>query len=79
MLSKFVREYRPILFAFLMSCSTALLVSGIVIYLQPASTTRFIARWFSAFILAWPIVFVAILVLAPLINQMLDRWLHHDN
>jgi len=70
---KLANRYRPVLFALIMSCSTALIVSGIIMYLQQDSKNSFVLKWFGAFIVAWPIVFVAILVIAPLVNKALDR------
>jgi len=70
---KLANRYRPIVFALMMSCSTALIVSGIIMYLQQDSKNSFVLKWFGAFIIAWPIVFVAILVIAPLVNKALDR------
>jgi len=55
-----------------MSLSTALIVSGTIIYLHSGSNYHFMAKWFTAFISAWPIAFAAILVIAPVVNKLLD-------
>ena len=60
------------LFALIMSCNTALIVSGIIIYLHSASKEHFIRQWLGAFITAWPIVFIAILLIAPMVNKLLN-------
>lgn len=70
--SKVPFRYRAILFALVMSSSTSLIVSGLVIYLHARPDTQFVLKWLSGFVTAWPIVFVAILVIAPLVNQLLD-------
>ncbi|WP_227871301.1 DUF2798 domain-containing protein [Novimethylophilus kurashikiensis] len=57
-----------------MSCCTALLVSGVIIYLHAESITIFLHAWVKGFITAWPIVFIAILTIAPLVNRFLDRF-----
>lgn len=67
-------RFRTIMFAAIMSCSTALIVSGIIIYLHSESREHFIAQWLGAFISAWPIVFVAILLIAPIVNKLLDQF-----
>jgi len=72
MANKIAYRYRAILFALVMSANTALIVSGIIIYLHSASHTRFMMKWLTAFITAWPIVFVAILIIAPLVNRLLN-------
>jgi hypothetical protein len=65
-------RYRNVLFALVMSGSSALIVSGIIIYLHIAPQASFIKAWMSAFAMAWPVVFLAILVVAPLVNRVLD-------
>lgn len=66
-------RYRTIAFAAVMSLSTSMIVSGILISLHPRPGKLFIDVWPSAFLTAWPVVFVAILVIAPLVNRLLDR------
>ena len=65
-------RYRGVLFALIMSCSTAFIVSGIIIYLRSESHVQFIRPWLSAFVTAWPIVFIAILTIAPAVNKLLN-------
>ena len=72
MLNKISYRYRPILFASVMSCNTALIVSGIIMYLHTESKVHFVKQWLGAFITAWPIVFIAILIIAPAVNKLLN-------
>jgi hypothetical protein len=72
MANKIAYRYRVFLFALIMSANTALIVTGIIIYLHSAPYTRFMMKWLTAFITAWPIVFVAILIIAPLVNRLLN-------
>lgn len=72
MTNKIAYRYRAMLFALIMSASTALIVSGIIIYLHSAPHTRLMRQWFTAFVTAWPIVFIAILIIAPLVNRLLN-------
>jgi Protein of unknown function (DUF2798) len=76
--NKISSRYRTILFALIMSCNTALIVSGIIIYLHSTPNASFIKQWFSAFITAWPIVFIAILVIAPAVNKFLNLFVEDD-
>lgn len=71
MTNRIPSRYRGVLFALIMSCSTALIVSAIIIYLHGASQA-FIKVWLTAFATAWPIVFVAILLIAPQVNRLLN-------
>ncbi len=72
MANKIAYRYRVFLFALVMSANTALIVSGIIIYLHSAPHTRWMMKWLTAFVTAWPIVFVAILIIAPLVNRFLN-------
>ncbi len=72
MANKIAYRYRTVLFALFMSASTALIVSGTIIFLRIQPHTGFIRVWLEAFITAWPIVFVAILIIAPLVNKLLN-------
>lgn len=72
MTNKLAYRYRTALFGLVMSCNTTLIVSGIIMYLHSESHTHFIALWFGAFFTAWPIVFIAILLIAPQVNKLLS-------
>jgi len=72
MSNKIAYRYRTLLFAFIMSASTAMIVSGIIIFMHSKPHAPFFTQWFAAFITAWPIVFVAILIIAPLVNKLLN-------
>lgn len=70
-------RYRALLFALLMSGCTSLMVSGTIIYLRTQSHSteshsQFAQVWLSSFLIAWPIVFAAILIIAPLINKLIN-------
>lgn len=75
---KIAGRYRMVIFAIIMSGSTACIVSGIIISLQMPLTSQFLTQWLTAFLTAWPIVFIAILVIAPLINKLLDLWVEKN-
>jgi hypothetical protein len=72
MIRRISYRYRNILFALIMSCTTSMIVSALIIYLHGPSQNGFMKIWLSALATAWPIVFVAILVIAPLVNKLLD-------
>ena len=74
---KIAYRYRTALFALMMSASTALIVSGIIIFLRIQPQTDFIKVWLGAFVTAWPIVFVAILIIAPLVNRLLNLFVEN--
>ncbi|PPC83300.1 MAG: hypothetical protein CTY38_04585 [Methylotenera sp.] len=65
-------RFRVYFFALIMSFFTSTIVSAIVISFRTRSMELFLQIWPSSFAMAWPIVFVAILVIAPLVNKLLD-------
>jgi hypothetical protein len=78
MMNKMPLKYRKPLFALVMSASTGLIVSGVIISLHGVVGAAFIQAWLHAFLTAWPIVFVAILVIAPRVDRLLDVFVNGD-
>jgi hypothetical protein len=72
MATKVLNRNRGVLFALIMSCCTAFIVSGVIIFLHSESLADFIHSWAKGFITAWPIVFIAILTIALWVNKLLD-------
>ena len=72
MTSKIPYKYRKPLFALVMSASTGLIVSAVILSLHGMAGPAFLKAWLHAFLTAWPIVFVAILVIAPRVDRLLD-------
>jgi hypothetical protein len=65
---KFPSKYRNYLFALIMSSVTGFIVSGIISLLHHAT----IFEWLKAFLIAWPMVFLSIVTIAPRISQFID-------
>jgi Protein of unknown function (DUF2798) len=78
MKTKIANRYRNMVFALIMSATTALIVSGILIYMRSESHANFILQWSGAFITTWPIVFVVILVIAPAVNKFLNLFVEEN-
>lgn len=72
MARKVAYRYRSTLFALVMSGCTALIVSGIIMSMRLPWDSRFVPVWLHAYFTAWPVVFVAIIVIAPRVNRLLD-------
>jgi len=66
-------RYRALIFAMVMSCSTSIIVSAMIIGLHTQNYEKFITIWPTSFFISWPIVFLAILIIAPIVNKLLDR------
>jgi len=69
MTPKLSQKYRNILFALMMSLSTGLIVSGVISLIHHTT----VYEWLSAFGIAWPIVFLSIIAIAPRISQFVDE------
>lgn len=65
---KFPQKYRDALFALLMSFTTGFIVSGIISLIHHAT----VAAWLKAFVIAWPLVFLSIITIAPRVSQFVD-------
>lgn len=68
------------IFPALLSGVMAFLMTSVVTYLNVGAPPDFVARWLWAFIIAWPLAYVAALIAAPLarygtarILSLLDR------
>lgn len=72
MAKKIPFRYRVYYFALVMSFFTSMIVSAIVISLRSNTITKFMQIWPSSFAIAWPIVFITILIIAPLVNKLLN-------
>lgn len=71
------KHLKLLTFAVLMSCSTALLVSAAILFINGASD-NFFTSWLKSVLLAWPLVFLSILTLAPLINRFIEKIIKDD-
>jgi len=56
-----------------MSLLMALLMSGALTAIHLGFTPHYIAQWLHAFIIAWPIAFPSILVIAPLARKLVAK------
>ena len=63
---------RTVIFALLMSFNTALIVSGVITFINTPSTSIFLDKWPSNFILGWALVFLSIIFISPLVNRLVN-------
>ena len=71
-------KYTDLLFAFFMSVLMALLMSGVLTAIHLGFTQNFISMWLHAFILAWPITFPSIVLLAPIVRKIVASLIEQD-
>ena len=70
---KINNKYTNLLFASLMSLFMALLMSGILTVIHLGFKPNFIGRWLHAFVIAWPIAFPSILIIAPAVRKIVAK------
>ena len=70
---KIPARYRKLLFAFLMSLTTSMLVSAVILWRHGVSAQAFPGLWLQAITSAWPVVFVSILLIAPRLDRLLNQ------
>jgi uncharacterized protein (DUF697 family) len=51
----------------------ALLMSGVLTTIFTGISHNFFSRWAHAFIIAWPIAFPSILLIAPVVRKMVEK------
>ncbi len=70
---KLSSRYKVLLFALIMSFSTAIMVSGVISLINTSSIELFLQKWPVAFLMAWPLVFLSIIFIAPLVQRLVNR------
>ena len=73
-----MKNGRLIIFASIMSFCTSTFVSGFIVFLKIGLNYDFLIKWWERFIIAWPVVFLCIIIFVPLINRFLDSILKND-
>jgi hypothetical protein len=63
-------KHTNLLFAFFMSILMAFLMSGVLTAIHLGITPHFIAQWLHSFVLAWPIAFPSIILIAPAVRKI---------
>ncbi|MGZ8250767.1 MAG: DUF2798 domain-containing protein [Methylophilaceae bacterium] len=72
MIKKLPGKYRQLAFAAIMSAFTVSIVSATITLMHVSLDHQFLGVWAQAFCTAWPIVFAAILLVAPLVNKVVN-------
>jgi hypothetical protein len=67
------RRFAPLLFAFLLSGTMSLLVSGITTYRTAGMVDHFVGLWLSAWIPSWLVAFPTVMLAAPLARKAVQR------
>ena len=75
---KIPHQYKSVIFAFVMSFHPALIVSGVITFINIPTLSLYFEKWMTSFLLAWPIVFGVILAIGPVVIR-LANFLVEDN
>ena len=79
MFAKIPAKYKMPLFAFVMSFCTGLIVSGVICGIRYTGDGNFFSIWLDAFLTAWPVVFICIIIFAPLVTRLVDTLVEDIN
>jgi hypothetical protein len=55
-----------------MSFVTTLIVSGVITASRAGLDNQYLGHWMKGFFVAWPLVFIVILVIAPLVSRFVE-------
>jgi hypothetical protein len=66
-------KYAPLTFALLMSCAMVVIMSGFITAMNTGVDGTFLKRWLFAFISAWPVAFVCVLLFAGRVRKIVGR------
>lgn len=69
-MQKLPARHTPIVFAVLMSCVMAFIVTCVVTAVNTGLAGDFGARWMKAFIIAWPVAGSCILLFRPRVQRL---------
>jgi Protein of unknown function (DUF2798) len=73
MMGKIPYRYKNQLFALVMSMFTSCIVSGVISLIFRPWNRQLFGVWGKSFVMAWPVVFVAILIIAPPVMAFVER------
>ena len=70
---KFPASAAPLVFALLMSCVMAFIVTSVVTWANTGMAAGFVQRWLHAFLVAWPVAGTCILIFRPHVQRLTSR------
>jgi len=72
-MKKIPARYSNLLFGALLSIIMVTIISGTVVLINQGYDEHFFAHWFKGFATAWPIAFLAVLVVAPFVRRLVAK------
>lgn len=74
----FASRYQKLIFTFLMSIYMVTLMTLVITLVNTGMADGFLMRWAKAFIVAWPVAFVLILLGGPRIQKLTGKLIRQD-
>jgi hypothetical protein len=71
-MKKLPSQHKTKVFALVMSFNTALMVSGVITFINAPSTNIFLQKWLFNFLLGWPLVFLSIILIGPPVTRFVN-------
>lgn len=69
----FSARYQRLVFTLMMSIYMVFIMTFVITLVNTGLADGFVLRWFKAFIVAWPVAFVLILVGAPRLQKLAGK------
>ena len=70
---KISARYNNLLFGGLLSMIMVTIISGTVVLVTQGYGPGFTTHWFKGFVIAWPVAFPTVLVVAPFVRKMVAK------
>jgi hypothetical protein len=70
---KLATDHTPAVFAVMMSCVMAFIVTCVVTFINTGAGAGFALRWMRAFLLAWPVACICILIFGNRVRRIATR------
>ncbi|MDB5794332.1 MAG: hypothetical protein JWR25_711 [Noviherbaspirillum sp.] len=67
---KFSQRHAPVLFAVVMSLIMTVILTCFVTFMNTGMGNGFMLRWLRAFLLAWPVAFICIMLFANKVRRV---------
>lgn len=71
-MKKLPKKYAGIAFSFYASAIMVLIVSGVLVALNTGVDTGYPERLLKSYLLTWPIAFISLLIVRPLVMQLVN-------
>ncbi|WP_255503934.1 DUF2798 domain-containing protein [Moraxella sp. VT-16-12] len=71
-------KFTPVVFAFYMSALMAFLMSGVLVAVNTGFGGNYVMRVLGAYLIAFPIAFVCVAILRPVVLKLVDLTIQKD-